>query len=191
MPNIPRSTLATIRMSFKNISQEVGSPTGVVPQAEPTVATRARKARGSDWRGIGTMGKRAACYGALLAAGTLALQWLDYQRLVRVYSGDVYTLLIAVAFLALGVFVGTRMIGASRSATFDGNPKAQAALGISPRELAVLMEIAAGRSNKEIAARLNVSPNTVKTHVARLFEKLGARRRTDAINRARELGIVP
>jgi len=55
----------------------------------------------------------------------------------------------------------------------------------------VLKEIAAGRSNKEIAAQLNVSPNTVKTHVARLFEKLGAKRRTDAINRARELGIVP
>jgi DNA-binding CsgD family transcriptional regulator len=55
----------------------------------------------------------------------------------------------------------------------------------------VLAEIAAGRSNKEIAARLHVSPNTVKTHVARLFEKLDARRRTDAINRARALGIVP
>jgi DNA-binding NarL/FixJ family response regulator len=55
----------------------------------------------------------------------------------------------------------------------------------------VLHEIAAGRSNKEIAQRLNVSPNTVKTHVGQLFEKLGARRRTDAIAKARELGIVP
>ena len=74
---------------------------------------------------------------------------------------------------------------------FDGNPRAQAALGISPREMAVLAELAAGHSNKEIAARLHVSPNTVKTHVARLFEKLGARRRTDALRRARELGLVP
>jgi DNA-binding NarL/FixJ family response regulator len=74
---------------------------------------------------------------------------------------------------------------------FDGNPAALEALGISPREAAVLQEIAAGHSNKEIAARLHVSPNTVKTHVARLFEKLDARRRTDALRRARELGLVP
>jgi DNA-binding NarL/FixJ family response regulator len=136
------------------------------------------------------MGKRAAFYGALLAAGTLALQWLDYQRLARAHSGDIYTFLIAITFLALGVFIGARVIGAPKAATFDGNPKARAALGISPRELAVLQEIAAGRSNKEIAAHLNVSPNTIKTHAARLFEKLGAKGRTDAIDKTRELGIV-
>jgi DNA-binding NarL/FixJ family response regulator len=73
----------------------------------------------------------------------------------------------------------------------QGNPQALAALGISPRELEVLHEIAAGHSNKEIAARLHVSPNTVKTHVARLLEKLGAKRRTDALRRARELDLVP
>jgi len=141
--------------------------------------------------GMGPMWKRAVIYGALLAAGTFALQWLDYQRLARAHSGDIYVFLIALAFLGLGIFVGVRAVGASKPAAFDGNPKAQAALGISARELEVLQEIAAGCSNKEIAARLNVSPNTVKTHVARLFEKLGAKRRTDAINRARELGIVP
>jgi DNA-binding CsgD family transcriptional regulator len=140
---------------------------------------------------MGPMWKRAVIYGALLAAGTFALQWLDYQRLARAHSGDIYVFLIALAFLGLGIFVGVRAVGASKPAAFDGNPKAQAALGISARELEVLQEIAAGCSNKEIAARLNVSPNTVKTHVARLFEKLGAKRRTDAINRARELGIVP
>jgi DNA-binding CsgD family transcriptional regulator len=57
--------------------------------------------------------------------------------------------------------------------------------------MTVLHELAAGRTNKEIAARLQVSPNTVKTHVAHLFEKLGASRRTDAIARARELGLLP
>ena len=133
---------------------------------------------------------RIAAYGAFLAAGTVALQWLDYQRMARTRSGDVYVFLIAAAFLALGVFVGMRVFG-TRAAGFDGNPRAVASLGISARELKVLEELAAGRSNKEIAARLGVSPNTVKTHVARLFEKLGAKRRTDAINRARELGIVP
>jgi DNA-binding CsgD family transcriptional regulator len=137
------------------------------------------------------MWKRAALYGAFLAAGTIALQWLDYQRLARSHSGDIYIFLIAIAFLGLGVFIGARVLSGPKPATFDGNPKAQAALGISPRELTVLQEIAAGRSNKEIAAQLKVSPDTVKTHVARLFEKLGAKRRTDAINKARELGIVP
>ena len=132
----------------------------------------------------------AGC-GALLAAGTLALQWLDYPRLVRMHSGDVYLFLVASAFLVLGIFLGVRVFAAPAPVAFDGNPKAQAALGLSERELEVLHELAAGHSNKEIAARLHISPNTVKTHVARLFEKLGAKRRTEAIRRARELGIVP
>jgi DNA-binding CsgD family transcriptional regulator len=119
------------------------------------------------------------------------LQWLDYQHLARERSGDIYVFLIAAAFLALGVYIGARVLGAGKSAApFNGNPQALASLGISPRELEVLQEIAAGRSTKEIAARLKVSPNTVKTHTARLFEKLGATRRVEAINKARELGIV-
>ena len=136
------------------------------------------------------MRKQWVVYGVLLAAGTMVLQWLDYQRLARSHTGDIYVFLVAFAFLALGIYVGARAFGVSGHAVTEGNPKAREALGISARELDVLKEIAAGRSNKEIAARLNVSPNTVKTHIARLFEKLGAKRRTDAINRARELGIV-
>src|ERR1700733_4893880 len=127
------------------------------------------------------MWKRAVIYGALLAAGTLALQWLDYQRFARAYPGEIYIFLTAAGFLGLGIFIGVRLFVAPKPAAFDGNPKALAALGISPRELTVLHEIAAGRSNKEIAASLNVSPNTIKTHVAQLFEKLGAKRRTDGI----------
>jgi DNA-binding NarL/FixJ family response regulator len=126
-----------------------------------------------------------------LAAGTLTLRWIDYQQLAFAHPAHVYTFVIAAGFLALGVYIGARVIGRPQPSSFDGNAKAQAALGISPRELAVLHEIAAGRSNKEIAAQLNVSPNTVKTHVANLFEKLDASRRTEAINKARELGIVP
>lgn len=137
------------------------------------------------------MWKRLVGYGALLAAGTLALQLLDYQRLARVQSGDIYLFLVALAFLVLGIVLGVRIFGTPVQVAFDGNPKAQASLGLSGRELEVLHELAAGHSNKEIAARLNVSPNTIKTHVARLFEKLKARRRTEAIRRARELGIVP
>ncbi len=130
-------------------------------------------------------------YGALLAGGALALQWIDYQQLALAHPAHVYTFVTAAGFLALGVYIGARVIGRPQPSSFDGNAKAQAALGISPRELAVLHEIAAGRSNKEIAAQLNVSPNTVKTHVANLFEKLDASRRTEAINKARDLGIVP
>ena len=137
------------------------------------------------------MWKQIALYGVLLAAGTFALQWLDYQRLARAYSTDLYIALIAVAFLALGLYIGSRVLGKPQAQpSFDGNPQAQASLGISERELEVLRELAAGRSNKEIAAKLAVSPNTVKTHTAKLFEKLGAKRRTDAINRARELRII-
>lgn len=136
------------------------------------------------------MWKRTALYGTLLAAGTFALQWLDYRAVARSHSGNIYLFLLASAFLALGVVVGVRLTRPVQRAQATGNPQALDSLGISPRELAVLQELAAGRSNKEIASRLQVSPNTVKTHVARLFEKLGARRRTDAIKRARDLGIV-
>lgn len=137
------------------------------------------------------MWKRAAYYGVFLAVGSLALQWLDYQRLARAHSNDIYILLVALAFLVLGIFVGVRVFRAAPAKPFDGNPKAQEALGLSPRELTVLQELAAGRSNKEIAALLDVSPNTIKTHVARVLEKLDANRRTEAIRKARELGIVP
>jgi DNA-binding CsgD family transcriptional regulator len=129
-------------------------------------------------------------YGALLAVGAAGLQWLDYQRLARLHSSDVVLFGVATAFLALGIVLGVRVFARPPPTPFDGNPKAQVALGISERELEVLHEIAAGHSNKEIAQRLSVSPNTVKTHVARLYEKLGAKRRTDAILKARELGFL-
>ena len=143
-------------------------------------------------RALSSTAAQVLLYGAVLAAGSFALSWLDLQRVARTYSFDVYAGLIATAFLVLGVYVGLRVFAkAPKPAPFDGNPKAVETLGISPRELAVLQELAAGRSNKEIAQRLAVSPNTIKTHTAKLFEKLGARRRTDAINRARELGLLP
>lgn len=137
------------------------------------------------------MWRRVAGYGVFLAGGTFMLQWLDYQAAVRMRMGDVYLALVALLFLALGMFVGARALRQPAAVPFDGNHNAVTALGISPRELTVLHELAAGKSNKEIAQALQVSPNTVKTHVARLFEKLEAQRRTDAINKARQLGIVP
>lgn len=134
---------------------------------------------------------RVLIYGGVLAAGALALQWFDYQRLARERTADVYLFLFAAGFLALGIYIGARVIGRPAPLPFDGNPSAQAALGISARERTVLEQLAAGRSNKEIARELGVSPNTVKTHIARLYEKLEASRRTEAIARARDLGLIP
>ena len=131
-------------------------------------------------------------YGDLLAAGALALTWLDYLRFARTFSGEFQLILIATGFLALGLWAGARIFAGKREVpAFDGNPEAQRTLGLSGREMEVLALLADGLSNKEIAARLNVSPNTVKTHVARVLEKLEVSRRTAALARARELGLLP
>ncbi|WP_163599037.1 helix-turn-helix domain-containing protein, partial [Klebsiella pneumoniae] len=87
-------------------------------------------------------------------------QWLDYQRLVHSHVGDVFTFLIAGGFLALGVWLGAKVIARPAPRAFDGNPQAVATLGLSPREMQVLEELLAGRSNQEIAERLGVSRNT-------------------------------
>jgi ATP/maltotriose-dependent transcriptional regulator MalT len=105
---------------------------------------------------------------------------------------ELYIGLIALAFMVLGIWVGARLFGRPpRPETFEANTRAMASLGISDREFEVLEQLAAGRSNKEIAGRLNVSPNTVKTHVTNLSGKLEVKRRTEAILRARELGMIP
>jgi DNA-binding NarL/FixJ family response regulator len=130
-------------------------------------------------------------YGVLLAAGAFALTWLQYRLLVQTHSLEAYVALVALAFMGLGVWVGAKLFRRGPSAAaFEANTRVQETLGISARELEVLELLAAGRSNKEIASRLEVSPNTVKTHVAKLYEKLEVRRRTEAILRARELGMI-
>jgi DNA-binding NarL/FixJ family response regulator len=128
-------------------------------------------------------------YGALLAAGAFGLRWLEFEFVVRTHATETYLLLVALAFMGLGIWVGMRLF--RRPATpFEPNRQVRETLGISDREFEVLALLAAGRSNKEIANELSVSPNTVKTHVANLFEKLEAKRRTEAISRARELGMI-
>jgi DNA-binding CsgD family transcriptional regulator len=143
---------------------------------------RRRAARAVTW-------PQLAFYGGALAAGALLLDWIQYQRLARARTGDVYLFLVAAGFLILGLWAGARLFS-RRELPPPGNPAAQASLGISDRELSVLKALAEGRSNKEIAAALHISPHTVKTHVARLYEKLEARRRTEAIARARALGLL-
>ena len=90
--------------------------------------------------------RQAALYGGLLAAGALALTWLDSQHLVLLQSDAVYIGLIGAVFLALGAYVGaTALRPSSSAASPDGNERAQIALGISAREMDVLHELAAGR----------------------------------------------
>lgn len=129
-------------------------------------------------------------YGVLLASGALLLQWLEFQFVVRTHATETYLVLIALAFMGLGLWAGARLFRRPPAGPFEPNVKVRDSLGISEREFEVLTLLAKGRSNKEIAIELDVSPNTVKTHVARLFEKLEANRRTEAISRARELGMI-
>jgi DNA-binding CsgD family transcriptional regulator len=130
-------------------------------------------------------------YGAILAAGTFTLESLKFRLLVQTHAVEIYVVLVAAAFLGLGIWLGAKLFQRTPATPFVANAPAQAALGISGRELEVLELLAAGRSNKEIARHLAVSPNTVKTHVSRLLGKLEASRRTEAILKARELGMIP
>ena len=129
-------------------------------------------------------------YGLILAVGALGLRWLEYRYLVRTYPVQVYVTLIAIAFLGLGIWAGSRLFQRPPPGPFEPNTRVRETLGISEREIEVLALLAAGRSNKEIARRLDISPNTVKTHVGKLYEKLEVGRRTEAILRARELGMI-
>jgi DNA-binding CsgD family transcriptional regulator len=131
-------------------------------------------------------------YGGLLGLGIAVLQWMEVQFIARTHSLEIYLFLLAVGFMAFGVWIGSRLFRKTPvSQPFEPNIKVQETLGISEREREVLELLASGKSNKEISASLSVSPNTVKTHVARLYEKLEVSRRTEAIVRARELGMLP
>lgn len=129
-------------------------------------------------------------YGIALAGIAFLLDWLDYKNAIHAWSTPFYVTCIAVIFIALGIWVGNRLTAKPRG-PFARNDAAIASLGISGREYEVLEMLAAGDANKVIARRLDISPNTVKTHVAKLFEKLEVASRTQAISKARELDIIP
>jgi DNA-binding NarL/FixJ family response regulator len=129
-------------------------------------------------------------YGLALAALAFLLEWLDYKHAAHAWTTEFYIGCLAVVFVALGIWVGNRLTAKPRG-SYARNEAAIASLGISARECEVLEMLAAGHANKVIARRLDISPNTVKTHVARLFEKLEVASRTQAIGRARELDILP
>lgn len=137
------------------------------------------------------MGRTVLLYGAALAIAAFALQQMEYRYLTHAFATEFYIVLIALAFTALGLWVGRRLTAGPPAATFARNEAALKTLGVTDREYEVLALLAEGLANKEIARRLDVSPNTVKTHVARLYEKLGAERRTQAVQKARELALIP
>jgi ATP/maltotriose-dependent transcriptional regulator MalT len=147
--------------------------------------------------------------GGLLIA---ALQYTQYRFVVIEHSVELYGALVASLFSAFGIWLGLRitrrretiretvvvrevMVSAPAEGRagepFAPNLARQQSLGITARELEILTLIARGLSNREIAAQLFVSENTVKTHCSRAFDKLGAARRTQAVQRGKELGLLP
>ena len=137
------------------------------------------------------MRKTILLYGLALAIAAFALEWLQYRFVVHAHAAEIYLFLVAAAFTALGVWAGRRLTERTAPGPFEKNAAALAALGVTDREYEVLTLLAAGCANKEIARRLDLSPNTVKTHLARLYEKLEVQRRTQAVQKARELALIP
>ena len=137
------------------------------------------------------MKKSVLLYSVAVAAGAFLLKWLEYQYAVRVFSTEIFIALIALLFAGLGVWAGLRMATPKRAAAFVKNEEAIEYMGISNREYEVLELLAQGCSNQEIAEKLFVSGNTVKSHLARLYQKLEVSRRTQAIQRARAIRLIP
>ncbi|RYD41475.1 MAG: response regulator transcription factor [Sphingomonadales bacterium] len=129
-------------------------------------------------------------HGIALAAAAFLLEWLNYKHVVHRWSTEFYIVCVAVLCVALGIWAGNRLTARPRQA-FLRNDAAIAALGLSARECEVLEMLAAGHANKVIARQLDISPNTVKTHVARVYEKLAVASRTQAVRKARSLDILP
>jgi NarL family two-component system response regulator LiaR len=136
------------------------------------------------------------CGGALI----VALKLIEYRFLVVEHSVEIYGGLIAAVFAVLGIWLGLRLtrkkVIVEREVLVPAQPFAPnearlRELSITPRELEILELIANGLSNREIAEKLFVSENTVKTHSSRLFDKLAAKRRTQAVQIGKEFGLIP
>jgi len=144
----------------------------------------------------------ALIYGACGGLLIVALKLIEYRFLVLEHSIEIYGGLIALIFAAAGIWLGLKITRKEQviverevrvpvAATFVLNEAQLQQLAITKRELEILGLIAQGLSNREIAEKLFVSENTVKTHSSRLFDKLNARRRTQAVQKAKELGLIP
>ena len=147
--------------------------------------------------------KYTIIYGVALAVLLFLLKWLEWRFLVLDHAIEIYSGAIAVLFTGLGIWIALRLakpkvstvivekevyITPAAVPVIDG--KEMARLGLSPREMEVLQLMAEGLSNQEIADRLFVSLNTIKTHSAKIFEKMDVRRRTQAVDMAKRLKII-
>ena len=154
-----------------------------------------------NWSGLTHLAIYGACGGVLI----VAMRYVEYRFLVVSHSVEIYAALIAAAFAAIGIWLGLTITGRKtvvkevlvpvvpevpRGRPFVPDTARITALGITPRELEVLNLIAEGLSNKEMAERLFVSENTIKTHASRVFDKLGASRRTQAVQFAKSQGLI-
>ena len=136
------------------------------------------------------------------------LQLIEFRFLVVEHSFEIYGGLIAALFAGVGIWLGLKLtrkeevvlvkevvrevpVPMPSGEPFTVNEEQQRQLGITKRELEILELIAQGLSNREIADKIFVSENTVKTHSSRLFDKLSAKRRTQAVQIGKEIGLIP
>jgi len=151
------------------------------------------------------MKRHVLIYGVIGGVLVAVLQWTQYRFLVIEHSAEIYGALIAAIFAGLGIWLGLRLKAsrervvlrevpvpvAQAAAPFAPDDRKREDLNITRRELEILALVAEGLSNREIAAKLFVSENTVKTHCSRAFDKLGAKRRTQAVQLGKEFGLIP
>lgn len=137
------------------------------------------------------MARTVILYALALALAVAALEWLEYRYVTRAFSTEIYVALLGAGFIALGIWAGQRLTPRTAPAEFDRNDAAIRSLGLTPRECEILELLATGQSLKEMARALAISPNTVKTHVGHVYEKLEVQRRIQAIDKARWLALIP
>ncbi len=148
------------------------------------------------------MRRHVLLYGLLAGVLIAALRAIEYRWLVLEHSLEIYGGLVAALFAALGLWLGRRLTRPTERVVlrevlvpaptdFVRDDRKLESLGITPREVEILELIAAGLSNREIAERVHVSENTVKTHSSRVFFKLGAQRRTQAVQLGKTLRLIP
>ena len=133
-------------------------------------------------------------YGISLAALIALMKYIEYRYIVHDFSVEFYVGVVAVFFTGLGIWAGRRLTSKKVVVSivpFQLNEGALVDLGISKREHEVLEWMSKGLSNQEIADKLFVSVNTIKTHSSNLFLKLEASRRTQAIQKGKELRLIP
>lgn len=148
------------------------------------------------------MKKHILIYGLCGGMLIVLLRLVEYRFLIVEHSVEIYGGLIALLFAGIGIWLGLKLTRSKETIVvkevllsspqrFTLNEPRLRELGITRRELEILGLIAGGLSNREIAEKLFVSENTVKTHSSRLFDKLSAKRRTQAVQMGKNLGLIP